>query len=137
MCKGNKPRVTVFKFNQRREFLFADSTGQVTSIDFKSGNMKGQFRGISGAVSQIYSCVTKPLIVTCGADRILRVFESDGKRRLAKQVYLKQRLTSMIVDEAYNDAHDRSGEDIWKNMDLVDDEEADVGVKRPFELQEK
>jgi ribosome biogenesis protein NSA1 len=90
----------------------------VTATDLK-GNVTGAFRGIAGAVSQLYACESHPFVVTIGADRTLRVFENDGKRRLVQSTYLKQRLRCVIVDEEWKE----EGEDVWSGIATVGEDD--------------
>jgi hypothetical protein len=50
--------------------------------------MMGKFRGIAGAVTDIYICQNSQLVVTVGVDRKLRIFELEGQRRLVKEVWI-------------------------------------------------
>ena len=60
--------------------------GNISAIDASNGQLLGRYRGIAGAVSDIYSCENFPFIVTVSMDRKLRVFEEKGQRRLVKEV---------------------------------------------------
>lgn len=64
----------------------ADNTGGLTKLDPLSGKVECRFKGIPGAVSQSYFCSKKPLLVTVGIDRHLRVFEGIEKGRLIQSV---------------------------------------------------
>jgi hypothetical protein len=50
--------------------------------------MTGRFKGIAGAVVDLYACKHNPYLVTVSLDRRLRVFEEMGQRRLVKDVRL-------------------------------------------------
>jgi hypothetical protein len=67
--------------------------------------------GIAGAITDF--CVTPNHVITVGLDRMLRVFEASGRRSLIKQIFLKQRLTSVACIEA-------SIDDVWDDIPNVD-----------------
>lgn len=70
----------------KNEFIVSDTIGTVSVHDAATGVLKGALRGIAGCVGQVYACAKKPLIVTIGTDRFLRVFEAENKRRLVQTV---------------------------------------------------
>ena len=70
------------------ELVFSDTIGNISAINASSGLLTGRFRGIAGAVVDLYACQNHPYLITVSLDRRLRVFEESGQRRLVKDVSL-------------------------------------------------
>lgn len=128
---GEHPIKTLQVSGSDEDFVVGDTTGLAWSLK-KSGEALGSFRGISGAVGDIHVCSAADYIVTVGIDRQLRVFEASGKRRLVQivlyyfiQSYLKQRLTSLIVDEVWGSLQEidvsQETEVLWDHIPVVDE----------------
>ncbi|KAH6601824.1 hypothetical protein BASA61_001717 [Batrachochytrium salamandrivorans] len=96
------------------DIIFADTTGQMMAIDGQTGKLTGKFLGIAGAVTQVVRCLDDDVVVSIGIDRKMRLFEGSGKRRITKEVYLKQRLSALLVDELWQDEDDapKEGEEV-------------------------
>ncbi|KAJ3049911.1 WD repeat-containing protein 74 [Rhizophlyctis rosea] len=109
--------------------IFSDTKGAMTAIDLKTGTLAGAFKSIAGAVTDIKVCEKQKHVVTVGMDRFLRIFELAGSRKVLKKVYLKQRMTSLLLDEDYVDEEavngdgEKGGEDddLWEQIPAVDD----------------
>ncbi|KAJ8325790.1 Ribosome biogenesis protein nsa1 (NOP7-associated protein 1) [Batrachochytrium dendrobatidis] len=139
---GEHPIKNIAIGSDELDIICADTTGQMTVIHGKSGVVSGKFLGIAGAVTQVVCCVDNDTVVTIGIDRKLRLFERSGKRRITKEVYLKQRLTAMVVDEYFRDETETSNETndgekleqrngnksmdesdiLWESIPIVDDD---------------
>nr|KAJ3419060.1 WD repeat-containing protein 74 [Polyrhizophydium stewartii] len=87
----------------KTEVLLADTTGQMVSISIDTGKVTGKFLGIAGAVAQIHACERSDVVISVGIDRKARLFEGTGKRRILREIYLKQRLSALLVDENWVD----------------------------------
>ncbi|KAJ3193546.1 hypothetical protein HK101_004649 [Irineochytrium annulatum] len=90
------------------EGIVTDTMGGVTHVDLSTMKHLGGYKGHSGAVTGI-GVGTSPtegsesgdFVITVSLDRFLRVFEKDGQRRALNKVFLKQRLTTMLIDDSY------------------------------------
>jgi ribosome biogenesis protein NSA1 len=56
--------------------------------------------GFSGSVTDLAVVTKSLLLATVAMDRFLRIHEIGTSRKLIKKVYLKQRLTCMMIDES-------------------------------------
>lgn len=125
---------------RNNEFVFSDTIGNVSAIDASSGQISGRFKGIAGMVVDLYACKHNPYLVTVSLDRRLRVFEEKGQRRIVKDIYLKQQLVNVIVDES-KDPGEESEEDqeyneeaeetLWSKLPSVGEK---TGEKRKSDL---
>ncbi|KAJ3132468.1 WD repeat-containing protein 74 [Physocladia obscura] len=117
--------------------IVTDTTGAALLIDSETGSRVGAFKGFHGTITDMV-CATehnedgeKGLFITVGIDRMLRVYERDAKRRLLHQIYLKQRLHSVLVDETYVAPVQEGSKKLSskiekksnKNSKVIDDEE--------------
>ncbi|KAJ3299747.1 WD repeat-containing protein 74 [Borealophlyctis nickersoniae] len=111
------------------EAVFSDTTGKMTIVQLGTGKTAGTFSNLSGAVTAIH--VGKDTVVTVGLDRFLRIYERKGRKALTTKAYLKQRLTTLLVDEDYVEEgsveeKERTREDgddeLWAEMDAVTEE---------------
>ena len=68
------------------EFVYSDTMGNVTAINAATGIQTGRFKGIAGAVIDLYACEKYPYLVTVSLDRRCKVFEELGQRRIIKDV---------------------------------------------------
>ncbi|KAJ3314276.1 WD repeat-containing protein 74 [Boothiomyces sp. JEL0838] len=98
---------------------FSDTVGNLTCIDYNNGQMLGKYKGIAGAVGAMALYEDKLIVV--GNDRWLRVFETSGKRGELEKVYLKQRLTCVLVyDDPVQEApKEDETQDIWDEIPTV------------------
>ncbi|KAH6560055.1 hypothetical protein BASA50_003206 [Batrachochytrium salamandrivorans] len=111
---GEHPIKTLATDPNGLDIIFADTTGQMMAIDGQTGKLTGKFLGIAGAVTQVVRCLDDDVVVSIGIDRKMRLFEGSGKRRITKEVYLKQRLSALLVDELWQDEDDapKEGEEV-------------------------
>jgi ribosome biogenesis protein NSA1 len=96
------------------EYVFSDTTGLLMAMNPTTGLLCGSFKGIAGAVTRVL--YTKDTIITVGMDRYLRLF-NHKTRKIASKHYLKNRLTSVVVDPDYEIQVET--EDIWKEIPTV------------------
>jgi ribosome biogenesis protein NSA1 len=68
------------------EFILSDTVGNVTAINAATGIVTGRYRGVAGAVTDIYACKNQPYVVMIALDRRLRIFEESNQRRMVKDV---------------------------------------------------
>ncbi|KAI8918063.1 hypothetical protein BC831DRAFT_131309 [Entophlyctis helioformis] len=159
---GDHPIKTIGVNASKSEFVLADTTSNMTSIDAKTGKVTGRFSGIAGAVTQTVYCTSHDYVISVGVDRKLRLFEGSGRHRMVKEIYLKQRLTALLVDEDWTPESDEAAhaaaaagaseseiaaaaaatgkaddEDLWENMAQADDEEDEAEAKPAKAIRKK
>ncbi|KAI9329677.1 hypothetical protein DFJ73DRAFT_765664 [Zopfochytrium polystomum] len=135
---GANPLKRLTLVNDEKEALASDNKGNVFHIDVSTGKTIGTFRGIAGTVSSLAGIPkvkrTKDLsdrVAVVGADRFLRVYEGSGKRRSLRSIYLKQRMTALLVDPTWdppapdNDSKPKTGRKRQSRDEMDDDEDGD------------
>ncbi|KAH9328844.1 hypothetical protein KI387_000952 [Taxus chinensis] len=79
-------------------------SGDVASFDMRTGKLLSSFKGkCSGSVRSIVRHPGLPLIASCGLDRYLRIWDIKTRQLLAS-VFLKQQLTSVVIDSNFTAA---------------------------------
>ncbi|KAF3323782.1 WD repeat-containing protein [Carex littledalei] len=75
--------------------------GDLASFDIRTGKMVGCYKGkCSGSIRSIAKHPQLPLIASCGLDSYLRIWDTN-KRQLLSAVFLKQHLTSVVIDSHF------------------------------------
>ncbi|RGB25842.1 WD40-repeat-containing domain protein [Rhizophagus diaphanus] len=97
---GNNPVVSLIIGRNSNEIFFTDTIGNVFSVDVRTGKILGQFKGFAGSVTNLAVANGPSLLTSVSMDRFLRIHEIGASRKLVNKVYLKQRLTCVIVDES-------------------------------------
>ncbi|CAG8538383.1 14524_t:CDS:10 [Rhizophagus irregularis] len=123
---GNNPVVSLIIGRNSNEIFFTDTIGNVFSVDVRTGKILGQFKGFAGSVTNLAVANGPSLLTSVSMDRFLRIHEIGASRKLVNKVYLKQRLTCVIVDESEDkiigeskqdaEKYDSEEENIWENM---------------------
>ncbi|KAJ3045550.1 WD repeat-containing protein 74 [Rhizophlyctis rosea] len=103
--------------------IFSDTIGTMTAVDLKTGKTNGTYKGLAGAVTSIHVYTKRQQVVTVGMDRFMRIYELGGARKVVKKVYLKQRLTTLLVDEEGGEEDVDVGEDGVEKEEEEEDEE--------------
>ncbi|KAI8343011.1 hypothetical protein BC941DRAFT_343350 [Chlamydoabsidia padenii] len=117
--------------------VFADTRNDVGMFNIRNGKVVAQLKGFAGACKATLT-VPSPTFTTTNntkgsvlasvaLDRTLRLHELDTKfRKLDKKVYLKQRLTAILVDTDYvvpeptvDDEEEKEDEELWNTMETV------------------
>ncbi|CAJ0891848.1 13093_t:CDS:2 [Entrophospora sp. SA101] len=112
---GEHPVVSLIVGRNLNEILFSNTAGNLFSIDVRTG--------FAGAVSSMEVDSKSTYLATVSLDRFLRVHEMSGKHNLLQKIYLKQHLTSVLVNDedeikkANND--EKELEEIWNDMEEV------------------
>ncbi|KAG2236567.1 hypothetical protein INT48_000867 [Thamnidium elegans] len=125
--------------------LFADTMSVVGMIDINTGKRSSQFKGFSGAATDLLMVPTpkfdddneeqqrvKRFVASTSLDRFMRVHEnSTVYRNIENKAYLKQRLTCVVVDEEFEypvpkvktaqEQEEEEEEALWKSMDVTED----------------
>ncbi|KAJ2554102.1 Ribosome biogenesis protein nsa1 (NOP7-associated protein 1) [Coemansia sp. RSA 1933] len=118
------------------ELFFADNMGNLQQLDLRTGKVVGGYKGIAGAVRSIALSEDGTMVGEAGLDRFVRVYETDGMRRLLHRAYVKQRVTHVLWDWSIKDlTHDeieqQEVDDIWDNMETT---KPVAGLKRKAKL---
>ncbi|XP_008571729.1 PREDICTED: WD repeat-containing protein 74 isoform X1 [Galeopterus variegatus] len=85
--------------------IVGNTHGQLAEIDFRQGRLLGCLKGLAGSVRGLQCHPSKPLLASCGLDRVLRVHRIRNPRGLEHKVYLKSRLNCLLL----------SGRDDWED----------------------
>ncbi|XP_003798751.1 WD repeat-containing protein 74 [Otolemur garnettii] len=85
--------------------IVGNTHGQLAEIDFRQGRLLGCLKGLAGSVRGLQCHPSKPLLASCGLDRVLRVHRIQNPRGLEHKVYLKSRLNCLLL----------SGRDNWED----------------------
>ncbi|CAG8451177.1 3741_t:CDS:10 [Ambispora leptoticha] len=121
---GEHPIVSICVGRNPYEIFASDTACNVYSMDVRAGSLLGQFKGFTGSVRDLAIHAKSESLVTVGLDRFLRVHEIKGTRNLLHKVYLKQRLSCLLVDDnvdEYDKVNDEKqesdqDEDVWQRM---------------------
>ncbi|KAL5699173.1 hypothetical protein ACHQM5_030113 [Ranunculus cassubicifolius] len=80
-----------------------NGSGDLASVDIRTGKLLGRFLGkCSGSIRSIVRHPELPVIVSCGLDCYLRYWDVKT-RQLLSAVFLKQHLTSVVIDSNFSD----------------------------------
>ncbi|KAF7467133.1 Hypothetical predicted protein [Marmota monax] len=85
--------------------IVGNTHGQLAEIDFRQGRLLGCLKGLAGSVRGLQCHPSKPLLASCGLDRVLRIHRIRNPRGLEHKVYLKSRLNCLLL----------SGRDTWED----------------------
>ncbi|KAF9417895.1 WD repeat-containing protein 74 [Podila epigama] len=102
---GEMPVVALANGKDASEVVFSDTVTNVYSVDTLSGAIVGQYKGFAGVATALTTFrpfeedETTWHLVSVAMDRCLRVHEMGNARKLLHKVYLKQRMTAVVVGE--------------------------------------
>ncbi|KAG0371207.1 WD40-repeat-containing domain protein [Gamsiella multidivaricata] len=101
---GEMPVVALSNGQDASEIVFSDTVTNVYSIDTLTGSILGQYKGFTGVATALatfrpFEGGSTPHLVSVAMDRCLRVHEMNKSRKLLHKVYLKQRMTAVVVGE--------------------------------------
>ncbi|EHB02106.1 WD repeat-containing protein 74 [Heterocephalus glaber] len=82
--------------------IVGNTHGQLAEIDFRQGRLLGCLKGLAGSVRGLQCHPTKPLLASCGLDRVLRIHRIQNPRGLEHKVYLKSRLNCLLLSGRAN-----------------------------------
>ncbi|XP_038620648.1 WD repeat-containing protein 74 [Tachyglossus aculeatus] len=85
--------------------VVGNTHGQLAEIDLRQGRLVCCLKGLAGSVRGLQCHPTRPLLASCGLDRVLRVHRLREPRGLEHKVYLKSRLNCLLL----------SGRDNWED----------------------
>ncbi|KAG0054930.1 WD repeat-containing protein 74 [Gryganskiella cystojenkinii] len=145
---GDMPVVAMSNGKDASEVVFSDTVTNVYSVDTLTGAIIGQYKGFTGVATSLATFRFEEKdamhLVTVALDRCLRVHEMTKTRKLLHKVYLKQRMTAVVVgeftpaevvdeDEEENskskkksgeDDDDENDDDLWESMGKLEDKKS-------------
>ncbi|KAG9066394.1 WD repeat-containing protein 74 [Linnemannia hyalina] len=149
---GEMPVVAMANGKDGSEIIFSDTVTNVYSVDTLTGAIIGQYKGFTGVATALatfnpFENDSAAHLVTVAMDRCLRVHEMTKTRKLLHKVYLKQRMTAVVVGE-YTPAEiaedeedgvvsskkkraeggegddDENDDDLWESMGKLEDKKS-------------
>ncbi|KAF9935206.1 WD repeat-containing protein 74 [Linnemannia zychae] len=147
---GEMPVVAMANGRDGSEVVFSDTVTNVYSVDTLTGAIIGQYKGFTGVATALATFVpfeddSTTHLVTVAMDRCLRVHDMTKTRKLLHKVYLKQRMTAVVVGEftpaepteeeeegdgsskkkrAEDDDDDEDEDEIWNSMGKLGDKKS-------------
>ena len=103
--------------------IVGNTVGSMASIDFRTNQKIGGFKGIAGSIRSIQCHQTQDFVAAVGLDRFLRIFDVNT-RELRSKLYLKSRLNCVLL----SDKNYRGG--------VFGDTEEEIMVKRSKAMKE-
>ncbi|KAF6107111.1 WD repeat domain 74 [Phyllostomus discolor] len=82
--------------------IVGNTHGQLAEIDLRQGRLLGCLKGLAGSVRGLQCHPSKPLLASCGLDRILRIHRIQNPRGLEHKVYLKSQLNCLLLSSRDN-----------------------------------
>ncbi|RUP43255.1 WD40-repeat-containing domain protein [Jimgerdemannia flammicorona] len=150
---GQHPITSLCVGRSADEVIISDTTSNVFAVDVQTGKIMSQYKGFAGSVTSLHVSPTVNLaspttpssfmLISVSLDRFLRVHEMISvHRRIEHKVYLKQRLSCVLVDEEDEELVevkeesesevDEEERELWEKMTMVEqnDEERKKRKKR-------
>ncbi|KAJ2394577.1 Ribosome biogenesis protein nsa1 (NOP7-associated protein 1), partial [Coemansia sp. RSA 2559] len=115
------PIYRILASHVKPELFFADNMGNLQQLDLRMGKVVGGYKGIAGAVRDIALSEDGAMVAEAGLDRFVRVYETDGMRRLLHRAYVKQRVTHVlwdwsVKDRSHGEIEQEEVDGIWDSM---------------------
>ncbi|KAJ1788775.1 Ribosome biogenesis protein nsa1 (NOP7-associated protein 1) [Coemansia sp. RSA 2399] len=130
------PIYHILASHMKPELFFADNMGNFQQLDLRMGKVVGGYKGIAGAVRSMALSEDGTMVAEAGLDRFVRVYETDGMRRLLHRAYVKQRVTHVlwdwsVKDRSYGEIEQDEVDEIWDNMAKMEHRKKRTsGIKR-------
>ncbi|KAF9560621.1 WD repeat-containing protein 74 [Mortierella alpina] len=148
---GEMPVVSMCNGKDASEVVFSDTVTNVYSVDTLTGAIIGQYKGFTGVATALATFIPfegeeATHLVSVAMDRCLRVHEMTKTRKLLHKVYLKQRMTAVVVGEYTpaepvedeeggennkgknkqdgDDNEDENDDDLWESMGKLEDKKS-------------
>ncbi|XP_006231062.1 WD repeat-containing protein 74 isoform X1 [Rattus norvegicus] len=102
---GEYPLTAMTLTPEGNSVIVGNTHGQLAEIDFRQGRLLGCLKGLAGSVRGLQCHPSKPLLASCGLDRVLRIHRIRNPRGLEHKVYLKSQLNCLLL----------SGRDNWED----------------------
>lgn len=128
---GSSNNISLSFFSQ---VIVGSGKGRMLLFDFRQQKVIHAYRGFTGSIRQMVCHPTRPLVVSVGLDRFVRVHHLDRQTPLYK-TYLKSRLNSVLMRKDFGVLDlqdlDPNGETIdvekdsfWNTMEEINDRTA-------------
>eukprot|EP00112_Aurelia_sp_Birch-Aquarium-sp1_P024875 Seg803.11 transcript_id=Seg803.11/GoldUCD/mRNA.D3Y31 product="WD repeat-containing protein 74" protein_id=Seg803.11/GoldUCD/D3Y31 len=78
--------------------IVGNTVGSMASIDLRTNQKIGGFKGIAGSIRSIQCHQTQDIVAAVGLDRFLRIFDVNT-RALKSKIYLKSRLNCVLLSD--------------------------------------
>jgi len=118
-------------------------SGDLAAFDMRTGKLLGCFLGkCSGSIRSVARHPELPVLASCGLDSYLRFWDVKS-RQLLSAVFLKQHLSTVLLDSNFNDEELAStAEDLPSNKahdedDTLDEDVEEMPVKRKKSSKER
>ncbi|KAF9114004.1 WD repeat-containing protein 74 [Mortierella sp. AM989] len=146
---GDMPVVALSNGKDGSEIVFSDTVTNVYSVDTITGAILGQYKGFTGVATALATFTPfdgeseTTHLVSVALDRCLRVHDMSNTRSLLHKVYLKQRMTAVVVGEytpaelanddedgevskknKTGDGDDGDDDDLWESMGKLEDKKS-------------
>ncbi|KAF4009818.1 hypothetical protein G4228_001230 [Cervus hanglu yarkandensis] len=102
---GEYPLTAMTLTPEGNSVIVGNTHGQLAEIDLRQGRLLGCLKGLAGSVRGLQCHPSKPLLASCGLDRVLRIHRIRNPRGLEHKVYLKSQLNCLLL----------SGRDNWED----------------------
>jgi len=114
-----------------RYVLAGSGSGHMAKLDLRK-NLQPvhRYKGAAGSIRQIVVHPTLPLVASASLDRHVRLYRLDGTGALLRKVYLKQRLSALMLsaERPHKNAFEAPGAKSTKSADVDEvDEDEDEG----------
>ena len=120
---GEYPIKNILKSLDNTLIYCSDTVGNFTAFDISTQTILHKYLGSCGAISDIVEFSSMPWIATVGIDRYFRMWDKHT-RVLVQKIYLKFPMLNIHLDEQQVESTKRKREenDIWKNMEITNEE---------------
>ncbi|KAI9321711.1 WD40-repeat-containing domain protein, partial [Dichotomocladium elegans] len=130
---GGKVPLTCLRVGKDpNQLVYTDTMNTMRFLDLTTGRPLAQFKGLTGAATDVALTSGKnpedTMLVSVSVDRFLRVHETKTtERKCEHSIYLKQRLTCVLIDEdraeedEEEEEEDEEEQAMWEAMETVDD----------------
>lgn len=92
------PITAISLTNGNNTVIVGNSAGYMAELDLRTGKVAGGFKGNSGSIRDICCHVSQPYVVSCGLDRIIKLYDLKT-RRLAKKVKILHTFYYLLLGE--------------------------------------
>ncbi|KZS12218.1 WD repeat-containing protein 74 [Daphnia magna] len=117
--------------SRSNQVLVGSGKGRMLLYDFRQQKVVHAYRGFTGSIRQIVCHPTKPLVVSVGLDRFIRLHHLDRQTPLHK-AYLKSRLNVVLMRRDFGvlgdqdvdldeEIVDTEKDTLWNTMEVIKD----------------
>lgn len=121
---GEYPLTAMTLTPEGNSVIVGNTHGQLAEIDLRQGRLVGCLKGLAGSVRGLQCHPSKPLLASCGLDRVLRIHRIRAPRGLEHKVYLKSQLNCLLLSgrEDWEDEPHEAAEPSGPPQDAETDE---------------